>query len=60
MVLESGLSHLGTCLPGHATVSTGAFPHLHGIMQNTWWIVAHAGPLPADDQTTTTLLPEWD
>jgi predicted AlkP superfamily pyrophosphatase or phosphodiesterase len=24
-----------TC-PGHATVSTGAFPHLHGIFQNAW------------------------
>jgi predicted AlkP superfamily pyrophosphatase or phosphodiesterase len=25
-----------TCA-GHATVSTGAFPHVHGIFQNTWW-----------------------
>lgn len=25
-----------TCA-GHATVMTGTFPHLHGIMQNTWW-----------------------
>lgn len=25
-----------TC-PGHATISTGAFPHRHGIMQNTWF-----------------------
>src|SRR5581483_8435903 len=25
-----------TCA-GHATVSTGAFPHAHGIMQNVWW-----------------------
>ena len=25
-----------TC-PGHATVSTGAFPHRHGIFQNTWY-----------------------
>jgi predicted AlkP superfamily pyrophosphatase or phosphodiesterase len=30
--------YLGTyTCPGHATVATGAFPHLHGIMQNTWW-----------------------
>jgi predicted AlkP superfamily pyrophosphatase or phosphodiesterase len=25
-----------TCA-GHATVATGAFPHVHGISQNTWW-----------------------
>jgi predicted AlkP superfamily pyrophosphatase or phosphodiesterase len=25
-----------TC-PGHATISTGAFPHRHGITQNTWF-----------------------
>jgi predicted AlkP superfamily pyrophosphatase or phosphodiesterase len=25
-----------TCA-GHATVSTGAFPHAHGIIQNLWW-----------------------
>jgi predicted AlkP superfamily pyrophosphatase or phosphodiesterase len=25
-----------TC-PGHATVSTGAFPRLHGIIQNAWY-----------------------
>ena len=25
-----------TCA-GHATVSTGAFSHAHGIMQNVWW-----------------------
>lgn len=25
-----------TCA-GHASVSTGAFPHTHGIMQNAWW-----------------------
>jgi predicted AlkP superfamily pyrophosphatase or phosphodiesterase len=25
-----------TCA-GHATVSTGAFPHTHGIIQNSWW-----------------------
>jgi predicted AlkP superfamily pyrophosphatase or phosphodiesterase len=25
-----------TC-PGHATIATGAFPHKHGIFQNTWW-----------------------
>ena len=25
-----------TCA-GHATISTGAFPHVHGIFQNGWW-----------------------
>jgi predicted AlkP superfamily pyrophosphatase or phosphodiesterase len=25
-----------TCA-GHATISTGAFPHTHGIFQNAWW-----------------------
>jgi predicted AlkP superfamily pyrophosphatase or phosphodiesterase len=25
-----------TCA-GHATISTGAFPHRHGIFQNAWW-----------------------
>jgi predicted AlkP superfamily pyrophosphatase or phosphodiesterase len=25
-----------TCA-GHATVSTGSFPHVHGVFQNGWW-----------------------
>src|SRR3954466_13117975 len=25
-----------TCA-GHATVSTGSFPHTHGVFQNAWW-----------------------
>ena len=25
-----------TCA-GHATISTGAFPHTHGVFQNAWW-----------------------
>ncbi len=25
-----------TCA-GHATVSSGAFPHTHGVIQNAWW-----------------------
>jgi predicted AlkP superfamily pyrophosphatase or phosphodiesterase len=28
--------HTVTC-PGHATISTGAFPHVHGIPANQWW-----------------------
>ena len=25
-----------TCA-GHATISTGSFPHTHGVFQNAWW-----------------------
>src|SRR3984893_13080718 len=25
-----------TCA-GHATISTGSFPHTHGVFQNGWW-----------------------
>src|SRR6476661_5773806 len=25
-----------TCA-GHATISTGSFPHVHGVFQNAWW-----------------------
>ena len=25
-----------TCA-GHATISTGTFPHVHGVFQNAWW-----------------------
>ncbi len=25
-----------TCA-GHATISTGSFPHVHGVFQNNWW-----------------------
>jgi predicted AlkP superfamily pyrophosphatase or phosphodiesterase len=25
-----------TCA-GHATISTGSFPHVHGVVQNAWW-----------------------
>src|SRR3984893_2522504 len=25
-----------TCA-GHATISTGSFPHVHGVFQNGWW-----------------------
>ena len=28
--------HTWTC-PGHATISTGTFPEVHGIIQNAWW-----------------------
>ena len=49
--------YLGTyTCPGHATVSTGALPHLHGIMQNTWWDRATRRIVACtDDDTVTTL-----
>ena len=25
-----------TC-PGHATIGTGTFPHVHGMILNAWW-----------------------
>ena len=35
---NAAFPYLGTwTCAGHATVSTGAFPHLHGIFQNQWW-----------------------
>jgi predicted AlkP superfamily pyrophosphatase or phosphodiesterase len=44
-----------TCA-GHATIATGAFPHLHGIMQNTWWDRATRRMVACtDDDTVTTL-----
>jgi len=33
-----------TCA-GHATISTGAFPHVHGIIQNGWWDRKTGGPV---------------
>ena len=49
--------YLGTyTCPGHATVSTGAFPHLHGIMQNTWWDRTKRRMVACtDDDAVTTL-----
>lgn len=49
--------YLGTyTCPGHATVSTGAFPHLHGIMQNTWWDRTKRRTVACtDDDAVTTL-----
>ena len=49
--------YLGTyTCPGHATVATGAFPHLHGIMQNQWWDrTARRLVAGTDDDAVTTL-----
>lgn len=35
---DAAYPYLGTyTCAGHATISTGAFPHVHGIFQNTWY-----------------------
>ncbi len=35
---ESAYPYLNTLTcAGHATIATGTFPHVHGIMQNAWW-----------------------
>ena len=49
--------YLGTyTCAGHATVATGAFPHLHGIMQNTWWDRSARRTIACtDDNDVTTL-----
>ena len=49
--------YLGTyTCAGHATVATGAFPHLHGIMQNQWWDRATRRLVACtDDDAVTTL-----
>lgn len=37
-----------TCA-GHATVSTGAYPHTHGIIANTWFDRGRAAVVPCTD-----------
>lgn len=37
-----------TCA-GHATIATGAFPHVHGIMQNTWFDRERGEVIPCTD-----------
>lgn len=37
-----------TCA-GHATVSTGAYPHTHGILGNTWFDRTRASVIPCTD-----------
>ncbi len=41
-----------TCA-GHATVSTGAFPHTHGIIQNAWWDRESGTPVTCTDDPDT-------
>ena len=49
--------YLGTyTCAGHATIATGAFPHLHGIMQNNWWDRSARRTIACtDDHDVTTL-----
>lgn len=37
-----------TCA-GHATIGTGAYPHRHGVHQNTWWSRERAQIVPCTD-----------
>lgn len=42
--------YLGTyTCAGHATISTGAFPEVHGVFQNTWFDRARARIIPCTD-----------
>jgi predicted AlkP superfamily pyrophosphatase or phosphodiesterase len=44
-----------TCA-GHATISTGAFPHVHGQIGNTWFDRERGSVIPCtDDQKATTI-----
>ncbi len=40
-----------TCA-GHATVSTGTFPHIHGVFQNTWFDRERGQPINCTDDET--------
>ena len=42
-----------TCA-GHATISTGAFPHTHGIIQNAWWDRETGGPVTCTNDSAAT------
>jgi hypothetical protein len=49
--------YLGTwTCAGHATVSTGAFPRLHGIFQNQWWDRGTRRLVACTDDTKVTTL----
>ena len=44
-----------TC-PGHATISTGAFPRSHGIALNEWWDRAEARLVPCTEDLRSPLV----
>lgn len=41
-----------TCA-GHATIATGAFPHVHGVIQNAWWDRKQARQMSCTDDPQT-------
>src|SRR6476661_7316173 len=45
-----------TCA-GHATISTGAYPHTHGIIANTWYDRTRASVIPCTDDPLSRVVP---
>lgn len=46
--------YLGTyTCAGHATIGTGAFPHVHGIFQNAWYDRARGENIPCTQDDTS-------
>ncbi|HUR33540.1 MAG TPA: alkaline phosphatase family protein [Vicinamibacterales bacterium] len=45
-----------TCA-GHATISTGAYPHTHGIFANTWYDRERASVIPCTDDQLSRVVP---
>lgn len=45
-----------TCA-GHATIATGAFPHVHGIFQNAWYDRERGGNMTCTDDPTVQPVP---
>jgi predicted AlkP superfamily pyrophosphatase or phosphodiesterase len=45
-----------TCA-GHATVSTGAYPHVHGIFANTWFDRERSTVIPCTDDQQVRVVP---
>jgi len=45
-----------TCA-GHATIGTGAYPHTHGIIANTWFDRARAAVIPCTDDQLARVVP---
>jgi predicted AlkP superfamily pyrophosphatase or phosphodiesterase len=45
-----------TCA-GHATLSTGAYPHVHGIIANTWFERGRSAVVPCTDDQSARAVP---
>lgn len=45
-----------TCA-GHATIGTGAFPHVHGIFSNTWFDRQRSAVIPCTDDQQARVVP---